>query len=209
MILGPFDAILFDFDGVLVDSEPLHWQCWREVIEPFGIDLTWEAYATNCIGVSDRSMIRALCRIADNDTLFDPIWAEYPRKKAMLRERIGVNVPMPAATRVLLDELRGSDCAVVSSSGRLEIEPALEAAGVRSVFRTIVTSEDVERLKPAPEPYLTAAARLGARCPLVVEDSEAGIQSGLAAGFAVLRVPSAESMAGLLRERLRLGRAAP
>ena len=55
-----YDAILFDFDGVLVDSEPLHWECWREVVSPYGLDLTWEDYARECIGVSDRKMIQAL-----------------------------------------------------------------------------------------------------------------------------------------------------
>jgi sugar-phosphatase len=102
----------------------------------------------------------------------------------------------------MLRSIAGYRLAVVSSSGRREIEPALEAAGVRPVFETIVTGEDVLELKPSPEPYRTAADRLGVKRAIVVEDSEAGVASGLAAGFEVLRVPSAESMAALLRTRL-------
>ena len=58
--MSGFEAILFDFDGVLVDSEPLHYECWCEIIAPHGLVLTWENYAANCIGVSDRSRSRGL-----------------------------------------------------------------------------------------------------------------------------------------------------
>ncbi len=197
-----FDAILFDFDGVLVDSEPLHYDCWRDVLIPYGFHLSWEDYEKNCIGISDKAMIQSMCRIAGRDELFDPVWADYPRKKAMFRERIAKSVPMPESTRELLLSLEGYRLAVVSSSGRLEIEPTLEAVGVRHTFETIVTGEDVVRLKPSPEPYLTAAARLGCARPLVVEDSEAGIAAGLAAGFEVVRIPSAANTANLVRSML-------
>jgi sugar-phosphatase len=109
---------------------------------------------------------------------------------------------MPHSTRELLASLDGYRLAVVSSSGRAEIEPVLEAAGVRRHFQTIVTGEDVRELKPSPEPYRTAAARLGITRALVVEDSPAGIASGRAAGFEVLEIVEAEQMAGLLRARL-------
>ena len=66
-----YDAVLFDFDGVLVDSEPLHHECWSEVLKRFGLGLTWEDYAANCIGVSDRNMIQALCDIHGRQDLFE------------------------------------------------------------------------------------------------------------------------------------------
>lgn len=200
---GEFEAIFFDFDGVLVDSEPVHFSVWNEVLAPFGFTLTWDEYAAHCIGVADREMIHALCRIAGKPELFDGIWAEYPRKKAMFRDRIRQSVPMPAHTRqMLLEGLGGYALAVVSSSGRLEVETALETAGVRGAFQTVVTGEDVKKLKPSPEPYLTAASRLGVERALVVEDSDAGIASGTAAGFEVLRIPHAERTAGLVLGRL-------
>ena len=55
-----FDAILFDFDGVLADTEPIHYACWREIMVPFGIELGWDFYRNNCIGVSDRLMVAQL-----------------------------------------------------------------------------------------------------------------------------------------------------
>ena len=199
---GPFEAILFDFDGVLVDSEPLHYRCWCEIIAPHGLVLTWENYAANCIGVSDKAMIETLCRVTGRPELFDAIWAEYPAKKALFRRRAVEDVPMPLATREVLAALDGYRLAVVSSSGRTEIEPVLEAAGVRRHFEMLVTGEDVRQLKPSPEPYQTAAARLGISRALVVEDSPAGIASGRAAGFEVLEIVDAADMAALLRKRL-------
>jgi len=201
-----FEAILFDFDGVLVDSEPVHYECWNRVLAPFGFQMTWEQYARNCIGVSDRAMIEALCDLAGRPEWFDGIWAQYPAKKAWFRERIAAHVPMPQSTRDLLAELQASyKLALVSSSGRHEVVPALEAAGVYGAFSAIVTGEDVRNLKPSPEPYLTAAGRLGVRRALVVEDSEAGQASGRAAGFEVLAVSHADETAPAVRRRLGLG----
>ena len=204
MTTSGFEAILFDFDGVLVDSEPLHYECWREIIAPHGLVLTWENYAANCIGVSDRAMIETLCRVTGRPTQFDAVWAEYPAKKALFRRRAVEKVPMPESTRQLLASLDGYRLAVVSSSGRAEIEPVLDAADVRRHFEILVTGEDVRELKPSPEPYRTAAARLGISRALVVEDSPAGIASGRAAGFEVLEIADAADMAERLRARLRL-----
>jgi HAD superfamily hydrolase (TIGR01509 family) len=186
-----------------VDSEPLHFACWREVLAPFGFQPGWDDYAANCIGVADREMIRRLCRMAGRDDWFDAVWAEYPRKKQLFRERAAANPPMPDSTREWLLGWTGCPLAVVSSSGRLEIEPVLDAAGVRGIFATVVTGDDVSRLKPHPDPYLLAAGRLSARWPLVVEDSTAGLASAAAAGFPALRIPDARDTARLLDVHLR------
>ena len=80
----------------------------------------------------------------------------------------------------------------------------LEAGGLRRWFQTVVGGENVKRHKPAPDPYLLAAERLGARTPLVVEDSAPGIASGRAAGFPVLAVAQPAEMPDLVRRRLAL-----
>lgn len=198
-----FEAILFDSDGVLVDSEPLHYECWYETIAPHGLTLSWDNYAANCIGASDKAMIETLCRVTGRPELLSAVWDDYPKKKALFRRRAVETVPMPESTRALLASLPASyRLAVVSSRGRAEIEPVLEAAGVRAHFEMLVTGEDVRQLKPSPEPYQTAAARLGSARALVVEDSPVGIASGRAAGFEVLEIPHAERMPELLRARL-------
>ena len=205
--MGRYEAVLFDFDGVLVDSEPVHYECWREVLGPFGIRLEWDDYCRSCIGVADREMIEMLCRLCGRPDLFDAVWAEYPRKKELFRGRMAEHVPMPAETREAVLALEGYRLAVVSSSGRTEVEPSLVLAGVRPAFAAVVTREDVARLKPAPDPYWKAAELLGVRRALVVEDSDAGVESGRAAGFDVLRVGSAAETARLLAVKLAAGSA--
>lgn len=199
---GRYDAILFDFDGVLVDSEPLHHECWSEVLARFGLGLAWEDYAANCIGVSDRKMIQALCDIHRRQDLFEPIWNLYPYKKQLFRDRVKDRALMPEATREMIVELAVLPLAVVSSSGRAEVEPPLESAGVRDYFRVTVFGEDVKNLKPDPEPYLLAAGKLGVRRPLVVEDSASGIAAGRAAGFDVVAIAGAGRTAELVRRAL-------
>ncbi len=189
-----YDAILFDFDGVLADTEPLHFACWRDVLAPLGIHVDWQSYR-NCIGLSER----------DTVAFFGPVeelWPHYPRKKALFRERSLSSPPLSEATRELLKSLSGMRMAVVSSSATAEIRPILEAANILDAFGAFVFAEDVARHKPAPDPYLLAAERLGARRPLVVEDSETGLASGRAAGFDVLHIPDPARLPELLRRAL-------
>lgn len=183
-----FDSILFDFDGVLADSEGVHFECWTTILAPLGIPLTWEAYCANCIGITDRAMLEVLAAQKNPPHDVEDLWQYYPKKKALFREKAYANPPIPPATRTFLRELSNYQLAVVSSSGRAEVEPVLERAGVRDCFATIVTGDDVKNRKPHPEPYLLAAERLGVSRPLVVEDSDPGAAAGRAAGFEVLKI---------------------
>jgi beta-phosphoglucomutase len=194
-----FDSILFDFDGVLADTEPIHYQCWLEVLEPFGIRPTWAFYQQECIGISDRLMVERISTPA----LFDLIWPKYSSKQALFRHKLTLKSPFLPETVAMIAELSPRyKLAVVSSSGRTEIEPPLVRAGLRDHFQAMVCGKEAGNLKPAPDPYLLAAELLGAKRPLVVEDSAAGEASGRAAGFEVLRVTSAESVPSELRRIL-------
>ena len=198
-----YDAVLFDFDGVLIDSEPVHWACWAEVLAPLGVELDWATYQRNCIGVADRKMIEFLASRSQPPVPAERLWAEYPLKKRKFLDRVLAEPPFPSATVALLAELNSSyKLAVVSSSGSAEIEPLLRAAGLRHFFQATVYGDDVRQHKPDPEPYLLAAARLGVVRPLVVEDSIPGVESARAAGFEVLRVESADSVAAAVRAAL-------
>ena len=83
-----FEAILFDFDGVLLDTEPVHWACWAEVLAGDGLTLTWEYYRDFCIGNDDRDMLRAIARGADPPRDWNTLWALYPAKKKLFQERM-------------------------------------------------------------------------------------------------------------------------
>jgi HAD superfamily hydrolase (TIGR01509 family) len=200
-----FDSILFDFDGVLADTEPVHCACWTEVLATVGVTLTWEFYRRECVGIDDRDMLRMLATQSDPPLDWDDLWQLYPAKKQLFMARMTSNPPFDPALAGFLEGLHGQyRMAVVSSSSCTEIEPMLAAGGLRPYFATIVGAESVKRYKPAPDPYLLAAERLGSRAPLVVEDSEAGIASGRAAGFAVLAVKNPADVPALVGQRLAL-----
>ena len=195
-------AIFFDFDGVLLDTEPVHCACWAEVLAPAGLILTWEYYRDHCIGIDDRDMLRKMARQADPPRDWDSLWALYPAKKRLFQARMTAPSFEPALAGMLPGLHRQFRLAVVSSSSSSEIEPVLVAGAIRQHFDTIVGGGDVKRHKPAPDPYLLAAARLGVERALVLEDSAAGIASGKAAGFEVLAVRHPAEVADLLRARL-------
>ncbi|HZS49256.1 MAG TPA: HAD family phosphatase [Bryobacterales bacterium] len=204
-------AIFFDFDGVLVDSEPLHFACWAEALAQHGIAITAESYYRRFTGVSDHSMIDALCREfgAEGDR---PLFtACFHRKKQLYRERAAEFCHIPPELVTFLADLSAAyRLGVVSSSDRPDVEPHLAAHGVRRWFRAVVCREDVRNLKPAPDPYLRAlellndgdgAAVKSAEC-LVVEDSAPGEEAGRQAGMRVLRVRRPEEVADVLRREL-------
>ena len=203
--MSGFDSIFFDFDGVLADTEPQHCACWAEVLAPLGVILEWEFYRGQCIGIDDREMLRMMATQSDPPRVWEDLWALYPAKKELFQARMMANPPFDAGMREFLATLDGRyKLAVVSSSSSTEIEPMLVAGGLRGYFQTIVGGDHVKRHKPAPEPYLLAAERLGVKAPLVVEDSAAGIASGHAAGFEVLVVKGPGEVAELVRRRLAL-----
>ncbi len=200
-----FDAILFDFDGVLIDSEPLHCLCWAEVLKPLGVTLEWAFYRDHCIGIDDREMLRMIATQAHPARDWRELWAQYPAKKELFRRRTLDAPPFLPELKEFLEMLQAQyKLAVVSSSARVEVDPLLARANLRDFFEQLVCDKEAGAHKPAPEPYLMAARLLGAIRPLVVEDSPAGIASGRAAGFEVLPVQNPSDVPELVRQRLNL-----
>lgn len=199
-----YEAVLFDFDGVLVDSEPVHYRCWRQVLLPFGFDLHWDMYHQHFIGISDRKMVDAIVALSPVPLSAEVIYAQYPVKREMFRVEMEREVPFSPGVRELFRDLGGFKIAVVTSSLQAEVEPVLQSSGLLLQLGTVVYGGDVAHLKPHPEPYQKAARALGVKRALVVEDSAAGEASGRAAGFDVVRVPSADRMTALVRAQLGL-----
>jgi HAD superfamily hydrolase (TIGR01509 family) len=198
-----FDAVLFDFDGVLADSEPLHWACWVQALAPLGVALSWEFFRDHCVGLDDREMMRLLAAQPGPLRDWETLWAVHPAKKELFSRRMLAAPSFAPGIGALLEELRGAyKLAVVTSSARSEIEPTLAAGALLGYFDALVCGREAERLKPAPDPYQMAARLVGARQPLVVEDSPYGIASGRAAGFEVLAIPAPAETANLVRRRL-------
>jgi beta-phosphoglucomutase len=200
------DAILFDFDGVLADTEPLHFACWREVLAEFKIDLA-ASRLNEFVGIADRVMLERLGAEQRPPVSAEELWPGYARKQALFRARIEATRLITTETVELLRRLHSDyKLAVVSSSHRSEIEPLLKSAGILPLFQALVCGREIPNLKPAPDPYLRAAELLSARCPLVVEDSDPGVAAGVAAGFEVLRVSAPAALERELRRYLEEAR---
>ncbi|HWQ54637.1 MAG TPA: HAD family phosphatase [Bryobacteraceae bacterium] len=200
-----YQAILFDFDGVLMDSEPVHFACWNEALRPLGFHIDWETYAATTIGISEDATMELFARISDPPLDLDEVRARYPVKKELFRAHMAAKLPFAPGVREFIASLDGRyKLAVVTSSARVEIEPLLERGGIRQHFGAVVCAEDVAHHKPAPDPYLLAARLLGAESALVAEDSEPGMESARAAGFDAVRIPAAAQTVELVRAALRL-----
>ena len=92
-----FEAILFDFDGVLLDSEPVHCACWAEVLAPFGVTVEWEYYRQHGVGVDDREMLRTLAARFDPPRNWEELWAVYPAKKKLFQARMAQLPPFDSS----------------------------------------------------------------------------------------------------------------
>jgi len=195
-----WDALLFDFDGVLADSEPVHHSAWNQTLKPLGIQLDWDDYRKQFVGITDEVALRDHLGIREGGE------ALVAQKQELFRQGLASAQPfLPDTVQMLQEVCRSYRLAVVSSSYRSEVEPPLERGGIRPLFQLLICGDDVKHFKPSPEPYLLAAERMGARRPLVIEDSEAGVASGRAAGFEVLQVSRVEDVGREVREYLRRG----
>ena len=184
-------AVLFDFDGVLVDTEWAIYQSWKRVFEGHGQHLPLDIY-TRCIG-SDFATWSPKTHLEDLTGLaFDWHDLDARRQEEILADQVHEG-PMHGAVD-LLNELKGMGlpCAVVSSSSHRWVDGWLEKLGLAGYFQTTVCRGDAARIKPAPDLYLKAAERLEiepAAC-LVIEDSLNGVISANAAGMSAWVVPN-------------------
>lgn len=195
-------ALLFDFDGVLADTEPLHWSCWRDVLAPEGIDLDWDYYERECIGLSEREFLEALARRVKPPRSADELFTLYPLKKQQFANMARQQRVIPSDTVDCLKALNGIAMGVVTSSVKEEIEPILLKDNVHGLMQVCVYGDEVPRLKPAPDPYRIALQRLGVDEAVVFEDSEAGMSSARAAGCQVVQVNHPQELPSLVQQAL-------
>jgi beta-phosphoglucomutase len=188
-------AVLFDFDGVLVNSEPLHHAALRDALRPEGIDIDAEEYVRTYLAFDDWEAVRLALRVHGQTAEPERVDAIASRK-ANLFEALLPGIPFfPGARELVRGLARELPVGIASGARRCEIEAILAAGGLRDSFTAIVGADDVTATKPDPEPYLAAmrllAPRVAGLAPaecLVFEDSQAGIASGLAAGMKVVAV---------------------
>ena len=184
-------AVIFDMDGVLVDSYQAHFRSWQRMAAEAGLTLTEAEFAAQ-FGRTNPEIIAVYW--GEDRHRDEEIAAMADRKEKIFREILRARFPaMPGARELLrsLDEA-GFALAVGSSGPPENIELVLRRLGARSRFRAVVTAKDVTRGKPDPQVFLIAAKRLGVpprRCA-VVEDAPAGIAAAKAAGMTAVGLAS-------------------
>lgn len=185
--LSPFDAVVFDCDGTLVDTEPLTLEVMVEVLEEMGLEFTMDDYRA-IVGRAwphSSAYLREQVGVTDVDAYLERLRDGFVAR----HDEVEVFDDAVALARSLRDG--GRRIAVCTSSGRVHLDRVLAMDALDGLaFDAEVTREDTEHHKPRPEPYLLAAERIGvdpASC-LAIEDSPAGATAALAAGMRVVVV---------------------
>ncbi|MDA8413096.1 MAG: HAD family phosphatase, partial [Desulfobacteraceae bacterium] len=192
------EAIIFDFDGVIVDTEPLHYEAFQRLLEPLGLGFSWEKYMETYMGFDDRdAFIEAF---NDLDRGITPLALQdlIERKAVIFQEIIRGGISAYPGAVKLIRQIHNcrTPLAICSGALRSDIEPVLETLGIADCFEVIVTADDVAKSKPDPECYRLAHSRLNmfhssnlaAQRVLAIEDTPAGIRAALGAGLQVLAV---------------------
>ncbi len=197
------EAVLFDFNGVIIDDEPLHLDAFREILTPLGIAFTEEEYYGPLLGIPDREFMRRLL-IMRGRAMSEAELARVLADKAALYLRLlgERDVDLPGLRDCVHDLAAHVPLGMVSGARRPEIEFHLRRLDIADCFRVVIAAGEYPRSKPDPAPYLIGLARLaeaaGRRIDpastVVIEDSPHGVASGLAAGMPVLgftaRIPA-------------------
>ncbi len=190
-------VLIFDFDGVLADTEPLHWKTWAELLGGHGISLSWSDYCRAGRGYRDSDMLNNL-GITDPSVLAAMEQSGEERREKM-RRWCAQELPISGATVRALRELGGYRLGLVTSSERAEVEPLLTSAGIHDLFAARVYGDEITLAKPHPQPYLLILERLGIHSGVAFEDSDAGMASAAGAGLRPVRVGCPDELPGLLR----------
>jgi phosphoglycolate phosphatase len=198
-------AILFDFNGVIINDEPLQMKAYQEILAKEGIALSEEDYYS-CLGMDDKTFIEAAYRRADKSAEANKVLEITQAKTNRWRETIATEVPLFEGVEDFIKKM-AQDFAlgIVSMARREEIEYVLERANLSGYFSTVVSAEDIEQRKPHPECYLRGFNAIDAyrmsrshlpmvhsEC-LVIEDAPPGIRAAKAAGLKALGVTNTVS----------------
>ena len=193
-------AIVFDCDGVLIDSEPVHYIAFKKTLGSIGAILTEELYKERYLAMDDRGAFSKFFQ--DQGAPLPPEELErlMNQKAAVFEELVGTEgiLPFPAVPELVMALSQRYPLAIASGARKHELEILLETAGIRPYFEAVISADDVERGKPDPESYLRAIDALNAsgkrptairpeEC-VVIEDSKEGVTSAHGAGMKCVAV---------------------
>jgi beta-phosphoglucomutase len=217
-MMGALHAIVFDFDGVIANSEPLHLQAFQQALARDGIMLTAEEYYRRYLGFDDEGVFEQLGRDRGLPMHDSRVATLVARKGEQLQAILQAGaVLFPGAAEFVRAAAAAVPVAIASGARRDEIDEILEPAGLADLFPVIVAAGDTPSGKPAPDPYRLAFERLAgragrpldARRAVAIEDSRWGLESAAGAGLRCVGVttsypahelPGAELVVGGLAE---------
>ncbi|MGC4797484.1 HAD family hydrolase [Micromonospora saelicesensis] len=184
---GPFAAYLFDCDGTIVDSMPLHYLAWQRALEEWGCEFPEDLF----YAWGGRPTADIIVALNEQQGLAMPVAAVVERRESYYQELLPQLAAVPEVLAHIHDAHRRVPFAVVSGSTRASVTASLDALGLLDRFDVLVCADDYTRAKPDPQAFLLAAEQLGVppESCLVFEDTDLGIQAATAAGMASVRVP--------------------
>ncbi|MEU7851640.1 HAD-IA family hydrolase [Micromonospora parva] len=184
---GPFAAYLFDCDGTIVDSMPLHYVAWQRALAEWGCEFPEDLF----YAWGGRPTADIIVSLNEQQGLAMPVAAVVERRESYYQELLPQLAAVPEVVAHIHDAHRRVPFAVVSGSTRASVTASLDALGLLDRFDVLVCADDYTRAKPDPEAFLLAARQLGVppESCLVFEDTDLGIQAATAAGMASVRVP--------------------
>jgi HAD superfamily hydrolase (TIGR01509 family) len=193
---GPFKAYLFDCDGTIVDSMPLHYVAWNKVLGEYGAEFDEALF----YAWGGRPVAEIIESLNEMHGISMPVEETRNRKEKMYFENLSRLKGVPEVIEHVHLSHGTMRFAVVSGSTRDSVVASLEVLGILDRFETLVCAGDYTKGKPDPEPFLMAAERLGVdpKDCLVFEDTEMGIESATRAGMASVKVlqPWERTLAG-------------
>ncbi|MFQ5542125.1 MAG: HAD family hydrolase [Candidatus Binatia bacterium] len=191
-------AVIFDFNGVLVDDEPIHLEMFQKVLLDEGLSLDASEYYARYLGMDDRNCFKAVYQNHGHVLSSTSLEKLVQRKARYYRESIEKRIVVFPGVRELLPELSSRfPLGIGSGALRSEIEMILKSIGLRSFFQVIVSTDDVKEGKPDPEVFIKALHLLSQKVAdrslepsdcLVIEDSKEGIRGAHAAGMKCMAV---------------------
>lgn len=183
-------AIIFDLDGVIIDSEPVAYGILRDMVAPYGGDISLEEYTTQYLG---RTVAMGMTTIKNTFGAPESEEELFSKYMAMEKERVAVGIPLKPYAKEILSYLKENNLKtiVASSSVRERAEKILESHDILKHFDDLVFGYEVPRGKPYPDIFLKACEKLGVSADeaIVIEDSEAGINASYSANIPVICIP--------------------
>jgi beta-phosphoglucomutase len=192
-------AFIFDFDGVIVDTEPLHYRAFQQILEPRGLGFSWKEYVETYMGFDDRDAFTEAFGSKGTSLEHGELSRLIARKADIFQDVIQEGItPYPGVVELIKALHRAEvPLAICSGALRSDIVPILEMLDIGGCFDVIVTAEDVARSKPDPECYRIAFEKLRERRSeakfssidtIAIEDTPAGISAASSAGLRVIAV---------------------